>query len=396
MQNFYKVKSTSLGRLTVSLIMGAATSAMLMSAVCMPASAGDTSEVWNLFQGAPKIKDDNGNYWKLRGRILWDGASISETKTNGLENKFKDSEFRAARIGIEGQYQQFKYKAEVDFGGGKTTAKDVNVTWKGPVAVTVGQMKAGGSMEELNSGRHVTFTERGMITDAVGFDRRIGINVGKSGDTYSLNAGVFGNSIDGAVDGAPSNTVFAARATYAPIIRKNMIVHVGASLRHTDTQRGAPSRSARWGSHLATEKVKPNVGDDAMLIGAELATVQGPFHLHGEYMNEDGDSGSVEGGFIQAGYFLTGETRKYKSSGGKFDRTKPGKPLSKGGIGAWEVAARLDSLDATNAFDEKVGSWTAGLTWYPESHLRLKLNYTDASGDTFSAKGIYTRLQVDW
>ncbi|MCF6275006.1 MAG: hypothetical protein L3J05_04505, partial [Robiginitomaculum sp.] len=115
-----------------------------------------------------------------------------------------------------------------------------------------------------------------------------------------------------------------------------------------------------------------------------------------EFIKEDGDSGSVEGGFLQAGYFLTGETRRYKASSGEFKRTKPARPLSKGGMGGWEIAARFDMLNARAAGDEKADAWTVGLTWYLESHLRFRLDYTDASGDLFSSKGLYTRLQIDW
>jgi len=392
-------------RLDMKTLLAATLLVASTTAISLPVYAGDSdaqdsdtqnSDLWKLFHGAPKIKDDDGNYWKFRGRILWDVAALSETPTGGIESNFEDTEFRAARIGVEGQYSNFKYKAEVDFGGGKTTATDVNLTWKGPLNVTVGQMKAGPTMEETTSSRHTTFMERGMITDAVGFDRRIGVNIGTSGKNYSLNGGVFGNSIDGAADGKPTNTVWAARGTYTPILEKDRIVHIGASLRHTDRTLGGPKHSARWGSHLATEKIKPVVGDNALLFGLEAAAIMGPLHGHAEFIKEDGDLGSVDGGFIYGGYFLTGETRKYKASSGKFDRTKPLKPLSKGGIGGWEVAARFDTLDARNAGDEKVDAWTVGLTWYPESHLRVKLNYTDAKGDLFSSKGLYTRLQIDW
>lgn len=382
--------------LLATTILALGTTSISLPAFAADADADADAGIWKLFHGAPKIKSADGNYWKLRGRILWDAAALSETPTGGIENNFEDSEFRAARIGVEGKYGDFKYTAEVDFGGGKTTATDVKITWNGPVAITVGQIKAGPTLEEATSGRHTTFMERGMITDAVGFDRRIGLNIGKSGKNYSLNGGVFGNSIDGAADGNPTNTIWAARGTYTPILEKDRIVHIGASLRRTDRALGAPKHSARWGSHLATEKIKPIVGDNALLFGLEAATVMGAFHGHAEFIKEDGDLGSVDGGFIQAGYFLTGETRKYKASSGKFDRTKPLKPLSKGGVGGWEVAARFDTLDARNAGDEKVDAWTVGLTWYPESHLRVSLNYTDASGDLFSSKGLYTRLQIDW
>ena len=341
-------------------------------------------------------KDNKGNSIKLRGRLFFDIAALQETKTGGAALSIDDSEFRAARIGVEGNYGDFKYVGELDFAGGKTSFKDVNITWKGPVNIKAGQMKAPVSMEELNSGRHITFMERGMVTDAFGLDRRIGITVGKSGKNYSAAAGVFGNSINGAQDGKKTNTVFAARGTYAPVLKDGQVLHIGASVRHVDRTAGAPKRSARWGAHLATEKINPAIGDDAFLFGLEAAGVFGPAHIHGEYMKESGDLGSAKGGFIQGGYFLTGETRTYKAGSGKFDRTKPSRPLSKGGYGGLEIAARYDRLDARNAFDEKGETFTAGLTWYPESHLRLKAEYIDASADLYKASGVQMRLQVDW
>ena len=52
---------------------------------------------------------------------------------------------------------------------------------------------------------------------------------------------------------------------------------------------------------------------------------------------------SFWGGYVEAGYFLTGETRGYK--GGPWDRTKVLKPFSKGGWGAFQLNGRVDYLD---------------------------------------------------
>ncbi len=369
---------------------------LLALSTAQSAVAGEANP-WSLFHGAPKYKDADGNYLKLRGRVYWDVATLNETPIGGVQLDTESSEFRAARIGIAGQYKKFKYVGEIDLAGGKTTYKDVNITYKGPIAIKVGQMKTTNSMEEQTSSRHTSFIERGMVTDAFGLDRRVGIAVSKSGKNYSATGGVFGNSINGYQDSTKaSNTVWSARGTFAPILEKDRVLHLGASIRHTDKATGAPKHSARWGSHLATEKIKPNIGGNATLYGLEAATIMGPFHAHAEYMREDGDNGNAKGGFVQAGYFLTGETRKYKASAGKFDRTKPSRPLSKGGYGALELVARFDTLDARSAGDEKADAYTIGATWYPESHLRVKINYTDTNGGTFNADGVYMRLQMDW
>src|SRR4028118_1130251 len=52
---------------------------------------------------------------------------------------------------------------------------------------------------------------------------------------------------------------------------------------------------------------------------------------------------SFWGGYLEAGYFLTGETRGYKN--GTWDRTKVLKPFSKDGWGALQVNARSAAPD---------------------------------------------------
>ncbi len=368
-------------------------------AISSPAFAGDkanANNMWRLFQGAPKIKNNKGDFWKLRGRMFWDYADLQEEFVGGSRIDISDNEFRAVRIGVEGKYSDFKYKAEVDFAGGVSEIKDLHIVWKGPVDIAIGQMKAGITMEEENSARFTTFIERAMITDAIGFDRRIGVQFAKTGANYGIMGGVFGNSVNGAIDGKPSNRLFTARAHFAPVLQKDRLLHLGAGLRHTERELGGPKHSSRWGPHLAKQKIKPKPGDNALLSSAEMAMKFGAFHAQAEYISENGDLGEVKGGFLQAGYFITGENRVYKISPGKFARTKPVNPISKGGLGAFEIAARFDSLDARKAGDEKIDNYSVGINWYPESHLRLAINYTNANSETFNAKGIYTRLYIDW
>ena len=55
---------------------------------------------------------------------------------------------------------------------------------------------------------------------------------------------------------------------------------------------------------------------------------------------------SFSGGYFEAGYFLTGESRGYKS--GKWDRTKVLKPFDKGGWGAIQLNGRIDYLNLSD------------------------------------------------
>jgi phosphate-selective porin OprO/OprP len=105
---------------------------------------------------------------------------------------------------------------------------------------------------------------------------------------------------------------------------------------------------------------------------------------------------SFWGGYVEAGYFLTGETRGYKN--GTWDRTKVLNPFSKGGIGAIQLNGRVDFLDLdsrklhlgfNNNFLTGVSAPStnytrggkqlglqAGVTWIPEDYVRVLLNYS--------------------
>ena len=208
----------------------AALSLLGASALCSPAFAGDR---WDLLHGAPKFKDANGNTLKFRGRIFLDVALIEEDLASGGSSNPDDYEFRTARLGFEGQYDSMKFKAELDFAGSEITAKDINAKFQkiggNNFDVTVGQMETPASLNETTSSRHTTYMERAAITDAFGLDRRLGVKIGTKGDNYTLEGGVFRNSINGLNENQDENTVYAARGTFTPDTRPTYPVPIMAT-----------------------------------------------------------------------------------------------------------------------------------------------------------------------
>ena len=170
-------------------------------------------------------------------------------------------------------------------------------------------------------------------------------------------------------------------------------------------------------------------------FGGESALVYGPFSAQGEYLmttvsGNGYKNASLDGYYGYMTYFLTGESRNYKSKTGAWDRLKPNRNFDmKGGWGAWEVATgydymNLNSPSGTNGSTGINGGTAStvkfGLNWYPHSHLRVMTNYihalnintsgaatsTGTSAPTSSASQkswnnasldmIETRVQVDW
>lgn len=368
-----------------------------LTLACLLGGPAYAQQGWDLFHGAPTFKDENGNKLKIRGRILWDVASFEE-EVGGVTDSSVNDEVRAARIGLEGQYDRVKYKFEVDFSGDDIDVADLYATYVGDsVDITIGQQKVPNSLEQEMSSRHIDFLERSQLTDAFGFDRRVGIAVGDGDDNYSWRAGVFGTSVNDLQDEISNNYVAAVRGTYAPINDDENVLHIGGSYRYTDKDNsGSPGRSSRWGVHQADIKTRPDIGAEAHLFALETAYIKGPFSMQAEYAIEDGDNGDADGYYVNASYFLTGESRVYKGSGGVIDRVKPLKPVSEGGFGAVKIAARYDVIDAQDAGDEETEAFSAGVTWTLESHLNIKAEYVVADGDTYEADGFQMRFQYDW
>ncbi len=80
---------------------------------------------------------------------------------------------------------------------------------------------------------------------------------------------------------------------------------------------------------------------------------------------------------MQASWLLTGHSRPYKVSEGIFDRVTPNASVGLGGIGAWQIAARLSAIDLTdrgvNGGEER--DLTLALNGYLAPNLRPMLDY---------------------
>lgn len=370
------------------------------------------------FWPTPEYKAADGSFsLKARGRILQDFGWISDS--DGTTD-ITANETRTGRLGFELKTNNnIKLKVEGDFAGGGFDFTDATLTWSGPLKITVGNHKIAPSLEEAGSSRYITFMERGSFTDAFSLSRNLGVSVFKGGKNWTWVAGIGKGSINSTLTDTP--VTMATRATYSPVV-EGMDVHLGASLRHRKTT-GAGSDlryRQRPHSHLSSRFVNTGrIADSDTLVGGEFAMVKGPFAIQAEYnilsaslsAPEAGQNDpSFSGGYVSASYFLTGESRNYSAKKGSFGGIKPNNPINKGGLGAWQVAARYDTVDLTDEgiFGGKQNTYIFGVNWHLTRHVRLMFNastsnVSDASlvsdngvdgKNTVDAYGV--RMQVNW
>ncbi len=370
------------------------------------------------FWPTPEYKAADGSFTlKARGRIFQDFAWISDS--DGTIDT-SENETRTARLGFELKTSnKIKLKVEADFIGGEFNFKDASIEWGGPVTIKVGNFKIAAPLEEGTSGRHITFMDTASFADAFSLARSLGISVAKSGSNWSFVAGIGKGDINNTLTDAL--VTYATRVTYSPQV-EDMDVHLGASVRYRKTT-GAGSDflyRQRPHSHMAPRFINTgNIADNDTMFGAEFAVVKGPFSVQAEYsiLNaslsapEVGQNDpSFSGGYVSASYFLTGESRNYSASKGSFGNVVPNNPVSEGGLGAWQLAARFDTIDLSDEgiFGGKQDTYIFGVNWHLTRHVRLMFNastsnITDATlvaengadgANKVDAYGV--RMQVNW
>jgi phosphate-selective porin OprO/OprP len=380
-------------------------------------SIGDTNGFQDLVintKGGLEVTTTDGEFsLQFGGRILVDTALYDEDK-NSLGN---GSELRDLRLDLEGRlYADYIYELSVNFSDGEADVKDAwfaydaNYPWR----YSVGHFKEPFSLEEMTSKRYLTFMERALPnTFAPG--RSIGIGAHWAGEQMTFASGLIGDDYnDDADDEGDEGWGVTGRITYAPIAEDRSALHLGvaASYRKLDDEEKVRFDS-RPESHLTDIRYldtgKLEQSQSITKLGVEGAWVSGPLSLQAEWMQvsveRDVDlDPTFNGWYLQASWFVTGESRLYKQRNAKFGRIQP---LAE--HGAVEVAARFSSLDLNDGEIEGGSgeNLTLGVNWYLNRQIRLMANvifvdndeYADADGDVEGEDRpsiLQLRAQVDF
>ena len=187
-----------------------------------------------------------------------------------------------------------------------------------------------------------------------------------------------------------NDTALTGRVVFRPYLEDgvNRLAHLGLSISLREAEGGAYGAASRGGVHLLDGAIVGGAiaADDGLtLIGIEGAIQEGPISGQFEFVQADGDDDSVSSFYLQGGYFLTGESRGYKASSGAWDRVKPNTPYGNNGNGAWEVAARLGSIDLSEAAaDNEATTIALALNWYLTNYTRIGFDIYTADSDALA------------
>lgn len=339
-------------------------------------------------------------------------AEIDEPNTRVL--------FRRARLYLSGTiYENLEFKFEYDMAGGDADFKDVYAALKEiPFIgrVQAGHFKEPFSLEELTSSNHITFMER-SVANAFAPSRSTGLMIGNHCEKVATWAvGVFRDADDYGDDdneGTGSDWAFTGRVTVCPLYddEGKTVVHLGVAASHRNPNGDQVQLQVRPEIRTRNEFINTGVlpAEAVNLFGGEAAVVVGPFSAQAEYILTVIDEDTIDatnpryyGWYVEAGFFVTGENRRYDPQRGAFTRVRPAKNLGEdGGFGAVEIAARMSQIDlndrAVSTDTGEMTSFTLGTNWYLNPNARVMVNWVHADRDRAEPYDFLgMRFQVDF
>jgi phosphate-selective porin OprO/OprP len=419
--------------------------------------------------------EDGQNCVSLTGRIHLDGggydyhpnsaATVPQRLDNGVNA-------RRARIGVAGKFLgDWNFALVYDFGGtsdGFASTASVGGTgvgflpggalsglenaylsytgfkpFGGTLAIEGGIMDLPYTLDEATSSNDIMFMERassGVIaTNIAAGDFRSAFGARWFNETFWAGAYVTGPST-GAIHSASSinppgtseQLGAVARVAAQLINTRDYSLHLGGNAEWLIN----PPHNLIANTQTLTLSDRPELRIDpttlistgamagvsgAQVYSAEAAGTIGSLYLQGEYFWYNVDRGFLglpsvkfQGGYAQAGYILTGETRKYNPGSASYGGVVPTNPfsLSGGGWGAWEIAGRVSTVDLNDQLGIANGVaggrqtiYTAAVNWYINRNIRFMFDYlhgdvtkqisaTNAgnAGSTFDAFAMRTQI----
>lgn len=335
-----------------------------------------------------------------------------------IDNRQSDgTEVRRFRMEFAGQfYDDWKFKMQPEFANAGTAQYTVGIrdafvqyTGFGDYGnFTAGQSKQPYSFQQMMSSNDMVFMERSMeyVFTNSSVNRAIGLRYDLPGTWWGFSTGLYGDTAtpqtSGTSDAPDEGWGGAMRATMAPWMKSDELVHVGASAAYRAPQ--SDRRDLRYNfrqtaispvAYLDTGTMRDI--QNSQFINGEMVGIYGPLSFETEYngtwinsndsetsLGDPAGPGYMQGAHVDVAYSLTGESRatSYRADQGVLGRIKPNHNLDfDDGWGAWELKGRFAWVDMNQIEDKSFAggnevSSTIGANWYWNNWSRFMLDWT--------------------
>ncbi|MFP3977222.1 OprO/OprP family phosphate-selective porin [Marinobacter sp. KMM 10035] len=267
---------------------------------------------------------------------------------------------------IDGSYKARGDREETELG-------DAYVQYQGAngFEATLGRFKEPFGLERLAGYTNISTSERSMVTSAFAPGRSQGLAIGQLNKANTWVFGVFTKEPEG-----EQTHAVTGRYTVAPVQNHRRTLHFGIAASWRDLN-GARFQVKDRGEVFSADNILRSPRFDARhtaVGGLEAAWSSGRLTVVSEAMaqqveRENGERWRFSGAYLQAGFFLTNDHRRYKH--GEFKG-----PDSPGPAGAVELVARYSAVDLQ---DRDLGARAAialvGANYYLGNQFQLRLNW---------------------
>jgi phosphate-selective porin OprO/OprP len=308
----------------------------------------------------------------------------------GKENA--DYRLRRQRIGANGLLPggEWGYRLSIEVSSGEPELRDGYVSYRGieNFYAALGHTREAHGIYEKAGNQWLHFLERPTGITVFQPRRTYGLLVSPHDTHWTLQAGIHG---EGTGRTGQNNTGrgLTGRAVWRPWVdlAASEVLHFGVNTRYREPNEQTLDFQANGQEAMLREPLVDTgtlVGvDHYHTVAGEFYYTDGPLALLSEArMARVEREGSLSdpvfwGGSAQITYFLTGEQREYQLIGSTFGKVAPRDSMWDGGIGAWEVGLRVDTVDLQDEDVQggRLYSGTLGVSWWPVSRLRLMANY---------------------
>ncbi len=379
----------------------------------------------------------------VHGVMQMDAASYSQDKDLPAAVTARDLNsginLRRARLGVNGKmFGSFDYNILAEFGGsGAEDAGRIQELWVQYSGYDHAKFRVGAfppllGLEDGASTNSQPFLERPASAEVArsmaGGDYRMAAAVFGNGDRWLYSLALTGNNISTLNTQATAFTAanndeqlgIAARVAGTPLRGFDWLVHVGANYSAVINPADAGAAAATRYPVQLRDRPELRVDGtrlvDAGAINTQSSSITG-FELAGQYKSvfAQGEAFSYKvtrlnpaagvtdpefsGWYVEGGWSITGEARKYNLTTAAFDGVTPRDNFDpkNGKWGAWELVARYSTLDlnyhqgATLAADRVLGGQqdiaSLGFDWQLNPTVRVVFEGQSVRIDRLNSAG---------
>ena len=348
---------------------------------------------WSRGDAAPTFRSDDGQRnFKPHGRLLMD-FSHTDGSSHTARN-IHGSQVANLRLGGEGSIGALGYRIEAEFANDSVALQPAYLSYNTTVGGNAATFYLGNFLKDLGTegssdlARVPFLLRNAAVAVARPFVSYFGMGtqVRVYGDRWHYTLSVTGNAPKTGTSGKYSDTVtYLTRAHVNPWKTKDGFVHVGG-WHYYESLSGVTSIDTSMPLTAFNKLLMVNAapvadpthdrGTGFEFGGVHRATWAIAEHGKRTIHTRHGGRIHRQGTSVAAGWMVTGEAPGFSSRSGSWKVVKVANPVSSGGSGAFQLAARYDRYDFADAPGGGVGrSTTMALNWYLNDWSRLMFNY---------------------